>query len=222
MCSVFRVADGDIKKDFKKPKEIFEYLHLAAGAARSYRAPCGYRLLGAGRQIGGSFRLAKSFRRAGAAGAYFQIAGKPGAGDRSPFSAAATAARLMRGWSPHWLLARKARRPVQWGFDPEEVLPQQALCALVKIKTGVKRDGAIVARRVEVFYGAYALNGPVNAKTGCYVSSGPYNIPNRSLSTYSVYTNCRPPVRIAVGVSHVCWAYESEMDDIARGLAWIL
>ena len=91
----------------------------------------------------------------------------------------------------------------------------------MKIKTGVKRDGAIVARQVEVFYeiGAYALNGPVNAKTGCYVSSGPYNIPNRSLSTYSVYTNLPPtgPFR-GVGVSHVCWAYESEMDDIARRL----
>src|SRR5678816_1284001 len=82
-------------------------------------------------------------------------------------------------------------------------------------------DGKIVARQVETFYevGAYALNGPVNAKTGCYVSSGPYNIPNRSLTTYSVYTNLPPtgPFR-GVGVSHVCWAYESEMDDIARRL----
>ncbi|MGH7816901.1 MAG: xanthine dehydrogenase family protein molybdopterin-binding subunit, partial [Candidatus Binatia bacterium] len=53
----------------------------------------------------------------------------------------------------------------------------------------------------------------------CYVSSGPYNIPNRRLSTYSVYTNLPPtgPFR-GVGVSHVCWAYESEMDDIARRL----
>ena len=67
--------------------------------------------------------------------------------------------------------------------------------------------------------GAYALNGPVNAKTGCYVSSGPYNVPNRSLKTFSVYTNLPPtgPFR-GVGVSHVCWAYESEMDDIARRL----
>jgi len=39
------------------------------------------------------------------------------------------------------------------------------------------------------------------------------------LSTYSVYTNLPPtgPFR-GVGVSHVCWAYESEMDDIARRL----
>ena len=94
---------------------------------------------------------------------------------------------------------------------------------MVKIKTGFKKDGRIVARQVETFYevGAYALNGPVNAKTGCYVSSGPYNIPNRSLTTYSVYTNLPPtgPFR-GVGVSHVCWAYESEMDDIARRVAW--
>ena len=108
------------------------------------------------------------------------------------------------------------------GFDAEEVFfTGRRYGAVVKIKTGVKRDGAIIARKVEVFYeiGAYALNGPVNAKTGCYVASGPYNIPNRSLSTCSVYTNLPPtgPFR-GVGVSHVCWAYESEMDDIARRL----
>ena len=120
------------------------------------------------------------------------------------------------------LLARKARRPVQWVLTRDEVfLTGRRYGALVKIKTGFKRDGRIVARQVEAFYeiGAYALNGPVNAKTGCYVSSGPYNIPNRSLTTYSVYTNLPPtgPFR-GVGVSHVCWAYESEMDDIARRL----
>ncbi|MGH7812241.1 MAG: xanthine dehydrogenase family protein molybdopterin-binding subunit, partial [Candidatus Binatia bacterium] len=109
-----------------------------------------------------------------------------------------------------------------WVLTRDEVfLTGRRYGAVVKIKTGVKRDGGIVAREVESFYeiGAYALNGPVNAKTGCYVSSGPYNIPNRRLSTYSVYTNLPPtgPFR-GVGVSHVCWAYESEMDDIARKL----
>ena len=90
--------------------------------------------------------------------------------------------------------------------------------ALVKIKTG-ENGRAIVARQGRGLYeiGAYALNGPVNAKTGCYVSMPPTIFPTGVCFTYSVYTNLPPtgPYR-GVGVSHVCWAYESEMDDIAR------
>ena len=61
--------------------------------------------------------------------------------------------------------------------------------------------------------------GPANAKTGSYVASGPYRVPNRRLTTYAVYTNLPPagPYR-GVGVPHVAWAYESEMDRIARHL----
>src|SRR4029079_8575194 len=40
---------------------------------------------------------------------------------------------------------------------------------------------------------------------------------HRDYTTYAVYTNLPPagPFR-GVGASHVCWAYESEMDEIAR------
>ena len=118
------------------------------------------------------------------------------------------------------LLARKARRPVQWILTREEVfLTGRRFGALVKIKTGFKRDGRLWARKVEAFYdmGAYALSGPANTKNACLIAGGPYNIPHRDYTTYAVYTNLPPagPYR-GVGASHVCWAYESEMDDIAR------
>jgi CO/xanthine dehydrogenase Mo-binding subunit len=121
------------------------------------------------------------------------------------------------------LLSRKARRPVQWVLTRDEVfLTGRRYSAVVKIRTGVKRDGMLVARHVDVFYdiGAYAISGPGHAKSGSYVSSGPYHVPNRSLTAYAVYTNLPPagPYR-GVGVSHVCWACESQMDDIARQLA---
>ena len=57
-------------------------------------------------------------------------------------------------------LARKAHRPVQWVLTREEVfLTAHCQAAVVKIKTGVKKDGTIVARQVEGVYdtGAYAL-----------------------------------------------------------------
>jgi CO/xanthine dehydrogenase Mo-binding subunit len=65
--------------------------------------------------------------------------------------------------------------------------------------------------------GAYALSGPANTKNAAIIAGGPYNIPHRDFTTYAVYTNLPPagPYR-GVGASHVCWAYESDIDDIAR------
>lgn len=120
------------------------------------------------------------------------------------------------------LLARKARRPVQWTLTREEVfLTGRRFGAVVKMKTGFKRDGRLWARKAEVYYdmGAYALSGPANSKNACVIAGGPYTIPHRDYTTYAVYTNLPPagPYR-GVGASHVCWAYESEMDEIARRL----
>lgn len=120
------------------------------------------------------------------------------------------------------LLARKARRAVQWMLTREEVfLTGRRFGAVVNIKTGFKRDGRLWARKVEAWYdmGAYALSGPANTKNGCIIAGGPYNIPHRDYTTYAVYTNLPPagPYR-GVGASHVCWAYECEMDEIARRL----
>jgi CO/xanthine dehydrogenase Mo-binding subunit len=120
------------------------------------------------------------------------------------------------------LLALKARRPVQWILARDEVfLTGRRFGAVVKIKTGFNRDGRLIARKVEAYYdmGAYALSGPANTKNACIIAGGPYNIPHRDYRTYAVYTNLPPagPYR-GVGASHVCWAYESEMDEVARRL----
>ena len=120
------------------------------------------------------------------------------------------------------VLARKARRPVQWALTREEVfLTAHCHASVVKIKTGVKKDGQIVARQVEAVYdtGAYALTGPSTSKNGGEVSGGPYRIANQNLTSYCVYTNTPPtgPYR-GFGVPQVCWAYESQMDDMARRL----
>jgi CO/xanthine dehydrogenase Mo-binding subunit len=223
ICSVFRVADGDIEKGFAEADEIFEntytlppvqHGHIEPHAATAYWEPGGKLVIhsatqnpsGVQEQLAHIFKLPENQVRV--------IVPLLGGGYGGK-----THARLEPALA---LLARKARRPVQWVLSRDEVfLTGRRYGAVVKIKTGCRRDGTIVARQVEIFYevGAYALNGPVNAKTGCYVSSGPYNVPNRSLTTYAVYTNLPPtgPFR-GVGVSHVCWAYESEMDDIARRL----
>ncbi len=119
-------------------------------------------------------------------------------------------------------LSRKARRPVQWVLSREEVfLTSVRHAAVVRIKTGVTRDGTLLARQVEVIYdtGAYADIGPRTAKNGGYASGGPYRIANQHLTSLCVYTN-KPPSGAfrGFGVPQVCWAYESQMDDIARRL----
>jgi CO/xanthine dehydrogenase Mo-binding subunit len=223
VCSVYHVEDGNVRQAFEEADEILEntytlppvqHGHIEPHAATAYWEPSGKLVLysatqnpsGVQEQLAKIFNLLENQVRV--------IVPLVGGGYGGK-----THARLEPALA---LLARKARRPVQWVLTRDEVfLTGRRYGAVIKIKTGFKRDGCIVAREVEAFYeiGAYALNGPVNAKTGCYVSSGPYNIPNRSLTTYSVYTNLPPtgPFR-GVGVSHVCWAYESEMDEIARRL----
>ena len=223
VCSVFRAADGDVDAGFAEADEVFENTyrmppvqhghiepHVATAVWESpnrlvVHTPC-QNAVGLQEQLARIFDLPESGVRV--------IVPYVGGGYGGK-----THARLEPVTA---LLARKAGRPVQWVLTREEVfLTGRRYGSFVRMKTGFKRDGALVAREVDVFYdlGAYALSGPANAKTGSYVASGPYRVPNRRLTTYAVYTNLPPagPYR-GVGVPHVAWAYESEMDRIARHL----
>lgn len=119
-------------------------------------------------------------------------------------------------------LARKARRPVGWTLTrEEEFLTVTRHGAVVEIVTGVSRDGSLVARRMRVVYdaGAYAEISPRVAAQNGPVAAGPYRIPNVSVDCLTVYTN-KPPAGAfrGFGVPQIAWAYESQMDDIARAL----
>ena len=93
--------------------------------------------------------------------------------------------------------------------------------ATVRIKTGVKNDGRIIAREVETYWngGAYADIGPrVSQKSG-FTSAGPYDIEHVALDNYAVYTNEPPAGALrGFGISQLVWAYERQMDIIARAL----
>ncbi|HEU4340009.1 MAG TPA: molybdopterin cofactor-binding domain-containing protein, partial [Candidatus Binatia bacterium] len=119
-------------------------------------------------------------------------------------------------------LALKARRPVRIVLSREEVfytITKHA--AVIRMKTGVKRDGTLVARDCEIHLdtGAYAEIGPRVAKKSAYTAAGPYRIPNLKIDSYSVYTN-KPPAGAfrGFGVSQSAWAVESQMDIIAAAL----
>ena len=90
-----------------------------------------------------------------------------------------------------------------------------------RIKTGVTRDGRLVARECEVHMGtgAYADYGPRVSQKAGYRAPGPYRIPNVKVDSYTVYTNAVPAGAFrGFGTLQVTWAYESQMDMIARKL----
>jgi len=122
------------------------------------------------------------------------------------------------------LLARAAERPVKVRLSrKEEFLTITKHGVSATLRTGVTKDGRILARDCQVMWdtGAYADIGPrVTHKSG-YTSAGPYDIPNVRIDSFSVHTN-KPPAGAfrGFGIMQVCWAYESQMDIIAREMGW--
>ena len=120
------------------------------------------------------------------------------------------------------VLALIVRRPVRIGLTMEEqfyTITKHG--TTVRMKTGVKNDGTIVAREVETYWngGAFADIGPrVTQKSG-FTAAGPYDIANVSLDSYACYTNLPPAGAFrGFGIPQLVWAYESQADIIAHEL----
>ncbi|MBI4523836.1 MAG: xanthine dehydrogenase family protein molybdopterin-binding subunit [Deltaproteobacteria bacterium] len=120
-------------------------------------------------------------------------------------------------------LARKTGMPVQIVMSRAEdfqVANPRHPCH-VRYKTGVKLDGTLVAREVEIVFGtgAYCGNGLVIGQRGEMLASGPYRIPHVKIDLYCVYTNhanCGP-YRAPAG-PQLAFASESQIDIIAHEL----
>jgi CO/xanthine dehydrogenase Mo-binding subunit len=119
-------------------------------------------------------------------------------------------------------LALQTRRPVRLVLTREEqaiTLTKHAVT--IQMKTGVRRDGTLVARQSICHFntGAYADIGPRLIKNGGYGTAGPYHIPNVRVDSYAVYTNLPPAGAFrGYGAPQGAWAYESQMDMIAERL----
>ena len=117
-------------------------------------------------------------------------------------------------------LSLKAGRPVRVTASRGEEFGMAVRGAsITTIRTGVKKDGTIMARQVETVWdtGAYADCGPVVCRLAGHASPGPYRLPNSRVDGYTVYTNKNISVAYrGYGVQETAFAYESHMDDIAR------
>lgn len=120
------------------------------------------------------------------------------------------------------VLARKTRRPVKVVLSrEEEFATNRKHAAVVRLRTGVRADGTLVAREVQALFnaGAYTDISPRLIKNGGYGAVGPYRIPHVHVDSYAVYTNLPSAGAFrGYGVSQGSWAYESQMDMIAAEL----
>ena len=120
------------------------------------------------------------------------------------------------------VLAAAAKRPVKLHLTREEEFITITKHAVrIRMRTGVRADGTIVARQSTCHFntGAYADIGPRLIKNGGYGTGGPHSIPNVHVDSYAVYTNLPPAGAFrGYGISQAAWAYETQMDMIAERL----
>jgi CO/xanthine dehydrogenase Mo-binding subunit len=124
-----------------------------------------------------------------------------------------------------YFLAVRTGRPVRMVMDYVEELtagnPRHA--AIIQLKTGVKREGTIVAHQARVVFdsGAYGGFKPVPTVNlgGAAKAGGPYKIPHVHIEGMQVYTNTIPGGFMrAPGEPQAVFAIESHIDCIARQL----
>jgi CO/xanthine dehydrogenase Mo-binding subunit len=122
-----------------------------------------------------------------------------------------------------YFLAKQAKRPVKIILTHTEELTAMNPdhYTVVKVKTGVKRDGRMTARYLQAIHGtgAYAGMKPGRASIGGAGSATPYKIDNTYMEALQVYTNTVPcGFWRAPGAIQAVFASESHMDLIAREL----
>jgi len=120
-------------------------------------------------------------------------------------------------------LSRKTGRPVRIVLSREEVFTSCRLShrMIIDIKTGVKRDGTIMAQHVKLINdpGAYRGSSPVVMYLAHAFCNPIYNIPNWKHEGVGVYTNkaiCTP--KRGHGSPQARFAAESQLDIIAEHL----
>ena len=120
-----------------------------------------------------------------------------------------------------YFLSQKSRRPVKIVMDYDEELaagdPRHG--AIITVKTGVKKDGSIVAHHMDFIFdsGAYGAFKPRGFLPGTPESAGPYRMANVLIEERCVYTNKIPCGHMrAPGDAQGFFANESQMDLVAN------
>ena len=217
----YRLRRGDFDKAFAEAAHKFEHefrtqkvLHLSF---EPFACICDYK-----DRTSLSTPVAGPFVRAHRDGAAARLAGEQGA-HQGALSRLGYGSKLYIKLEALALaLSMIARKPVKVAHTFEEMFYQITRHpSTFRIKSGVDKNGKIVARKCEVFWngGAYADIGPrVTQKSGL-TAAGPYDIDNVWINSYALYTNVTPAGALrGFGVPQLVWAYEGHTDMMARAL----
>jgi len=121
------------------------------------------------------------------------------------------------------LLTYKTGRPVKLTYTREESI----LCHskrhpyVMEYKTGAQKNGQLTALEARIISdaGAYVYLSPWVLLYSMVDAAGPYRIPHVKIDGYTVLTNNTfTSANRGFGAPQVCFAYESQMDELAREL----
>ncbi|MEW6672515.1 MAG: xanthine dehydrogenase family protein molybdopterin-binding subunit [Thermodesulfobacteriota bacterium] len=121
------------------------------------------------------------------------------------------------------LLSMKSGRPVKIEASRDEIFSayRHGQPLIVNLKTGVKKDGTLLAQQIRVINncGAYRGSGVVVIFLSWGFAMLPYRLPNLKYEGFAVYTNnpVRAPQR-GHGAPQVRFAVDSQLDMIAEEL----
>ncbi|MCJ7822202.1 MAG: molybdopterin-dependent oxidoreductase, partial [Armatimonadetes bacterium] len=117
-------------------------------------------------------------------------------------------------------LSRRCSRPVKMVMTRQEEFLANRPCggSVLELKTGVTKNGKIVALQARLLFDTGAYGG-AQSGTGATLVQGPYHISNMLVTAYSIYTN-KPSAgaRRALTAPHVHFAIESQLYIIAHAL----
>ncbi len=122
-----------------------------------------------------------------------------------------------------YFLNKATGKPVRmvWDYTEEFMAANPRHASRLTLRTGVKRDGTIVAHDSRVVFdsGAYAGFKPAGHLGGVSSVAGPYKALNARITEYMVYTNNPPCGHMrGPGEPQALWALESHIDEIALKL----
>jgi CO/xanthine dehydrogenase Mo-binding subunit len=121
------------------------------------------------------------------------------------------------------LLVWHTRRPVRMIWDRQESLvgSTKRHPFIMRYRTGASSDGTLTAQRVEILgdAGAYPNLSPRVLFAAAACASGPYRVPNATITSSAVFTNNVPSSAFrGFGAMQIVLGYESQMDELAARL----
>jgi CO/xanthine dehydrogenase Mo-binding subunit len=122
-----------------------------------------------------------------------------------------------------YYLAKATGRPVKMVLDylEEFMAANPRHSTVVRLRTGVKRDGTITAHHAQFYVncGAYAGYKPGRTIGGANQTAGAYRIENLLIESSHVYSNVVPGGHMrAPGYPQAIFALESHVDEVARSI----